>query len=72
MADVFDDESEGEPTISMKDYLEAVEEEELVSDFLENSDKNFNFKLIQFFSALCIISLRLMLNRYFNSVKQSQ
>lgn len=46
MADVFDDEAEGEPTISMKDYLEDVEEEELVSDFLENSDKNFNFKLI--------------------------
>ncbi|KAL0324197.1 UNVERIFIED_CONTAM: putative E3 ubiquitin-protein ligase UBR7 [Sesamum calycinum] len=34
MADAFDDEVEGEPTISIKDYLEAVEEEELLCIFI--------------------------------------
>lgn len=40
MSDVFDDEGEGEgePSISMEDYLEAVEEDELVSDFSEYSN----------------------------------
>lgn len=46
MSDVFDDEVEGEPSISMEDYLEAVEEEELVSNCLLNSDKILNFKMI--------------------------
>ncbi|KAH6783427.1 PHD finger protein-like protein [Perilla frutescens var. hirtella] len=39
MADVFDDEVEGEPTISMKDYLEAVEEEELEADLVLGGDE---------------------------------
>lgn len=46
MSDVFDDEVEGEPSISMEDYLEAVEEEELVSDFSDYSVKSLNFELI--------------------------
>lgn len=38
MADVFDDEVDAEPTISIRDYLKAVEEEESVRVFfpLEN------------------------------------
>ncbi|KAK6158400.1 hypothetical protein DH2020_005714 [Rehmannia glutinosa] len=39
MADVFDDEVEGEPTISIKDYLEAVEEEELEADLVLGGDE---------------------------------
>ena len=34
MSDVFDDEVDAEPTISIGDYLKSVEEEELVSDLL--------------------------------------
>lgn len=49
MSDVFDDEVEGEPSISMEDYLEAVEEEELVSNCLLNSDKILNFEMIFYF-----------------------
>lgn len=33
MADVFENEADIEPTISIGDYLKAVEEEELVSKF---------------------------------------
>lgn len=33
MSDVFDDEADAEPTISIGDYLKTVEEEELVSGF---------------------------------------
>lgn len=43
--EVIDDEVEGEPTISIKDYLEAVEEEELVS-LSHRVHTNFNFTLI--------------------------
>lgn len=39
MADVFDDEAEGELTISMNDYLEAVEEEELEADLVLGGDE---------------------------------
>ncbi|KAL0393674.1 UNVERIFIED_CONTAM: putative E3 ubiquitin-protein ligase UBR7 [Sesamum latifolium] len=39
MADAFEDEVEGEPTISIKDYLEAVEEEELEADLVLGGDE---------------------------------
>ncbi|KAL6501764.1 hypothetical protein OROGR_026897 [Orobanche gracilis] len=39
MADEFDVEVEGEPTISIKDYLEAVEEEELKADLVLGGDE---------------------------------
>ncbi|KAL3844479.1 hypothetical protein ACJIZ3_001882 [Penstemon smallii] len=39
MADVFEDEVEAEPTISIKDYLNAVEEEELEADLVLGGDE---------------------------------
>ncbi|KAL8053987.1 hypothetical protein ABFX02_05G108900 [Erythranthe guttata] len=39
MADVFDDEVDAEPTISIGDYLKAVEEEELEADLVLGGDE---------------------------------